>query len=207
MTQDRTDSSFQFSRPSLAQSEQESRPTYFVGVRPPALLAQQICLWQQRLGHVITEPHVTLKAPGRWEDGQIEECRLACQRMPRFQVRVGRVQTFGERVISLTVSGPGLNALHGSLVAAVGEAPGTFELSAYHPHLTLALSWRPMTGRPAGSSGLDWPLNWVSVLASAQTEFAALQDAPLEFEAREAVLYRKQRPGEPYHEADCWALE
>jgi 2'-5' RNA ligase len=207
MTQDMIDSSSPSSRPSPSQAEQDPRPTYFVGIRPPALLAQQIRLWQQQLGHVITEPHVTLKAPGTWEDRQIEECRLACQRMPRFRVRVRGVQTFGERVISLRVSGPGLNALHGSLVAAVGEAPGTFELASYHPHLTLALSWRPMQTSPGASSGLDWPLNWVSVLASAQTEFASLETAPLEFVVREAVLYRKQRPGEPYQEAACWELE
>ena len=81
-----------------------------------------------------------------------------------------------------------------ALTGAIGEAPGAFELSGYHPHLTLALSWRPLRG------------TWQAAQASALAEFADLEDTPLRFEVREVALFEKDAPGQPYRVAERWAL-
>ena len=173
--------------------------TLFVGLRPPPVLAERARSWQRSLGHEITAPHVTLKAPGRLSAPQILACREACRHAAPFQVRIGGVGSFGERVIFLRAEGPNLTALHCALVAAVGQEPGGFELDGYHPHLTLAVNWRPM--RPGLGHG------WAEVLASAEAEFADLEHAPLDFTAREVVLYRKDAPGQPYVEDRVWTLK
>lgn len=161
---------------------------------PPPELSARILAWQQALGHAITAPHVTLKAPGGLNAQQIPACREVCRRTPPFGMRLGGVQTFGGRVVHLAAIGEGLSALHAALVAAVGTPAGEFELDHYHPHLTLALSYRPIQ--------LPWP----DVLASAQTEFADLELAELVFQVQEAVLFRKDVPRQPYQEAERWAL-
>lgn len=169
-------------------------PTFFVGVLPPADLAGRVLAWQARLEHVVTAPHVTLKAPGQFSGARLAACERACARSPAFEVRLGGVQTFPDRVVYLSASGPGLHALHSGLVAATGQSAGPFELEGYHPHLTLALGWRPLAGA------------WADVLASAQAEFADLEGAPLRFTVSEAALFRKDRAGEPYRQVARWPL-
>lgn len=172
-----------------------SGPTFFLGVLPPPVLSARILAWQRALGHVITAPHVTLKAPGHLSAEQLLACREVCRRTPPFNLQLGSVQTFGGRVIYLSSEGSGLAALHAALVAAVGHPAGEFELDSYHPHLTLALSYRPI--QPP----------WPEVLASARSEFADLGRAPLTFQVRQATLFRKDTPGQPYRDAERWALD
>jgi len=169
-------------------------PAFFVGVLPPPKLSARILAWQRALDHLITAPHVTLKAPGGLNVQQTLACREVCRRTPPFDLRLGGVQTFGGRVIYLAASGEGLSALHAALVAAVGTPAGEFELDNYHPHLTLALSYRPV----------QYP--WSDVLASARIEFADLERAAVTSQVRDAALFRKNVPGQPYREAEHWAL-
>ncbi len=171
-----------------------SGPTFFVGALPPPVLSARILAWQHALGHAITAPHVTLKAPGRLNAEQILACREACRRTPPFGMQLGGVQTFGQRVIYLAASGEGLSALHAKLVAAVGHPVAEFELDGYHPHLTLALDHRPIR--------LPWP----EVVASARNEFDDLERAPVVFSVQDIILFRKDAPGQPYREAERWAL-
>ena len=170
-------------------------PAFFVGVLPPPELSARILAWQRALGHVITTPHVTLKAPGGLNAQQALACREVCRRTPPFDLWLGGVQTFGGRVIYLAASGKGLSALHAALVAAVGTPAGEFELDNYHPHLTLALGYRPVR----------YP--WPDVLASAYSEFADLERAAVTCQVRDAALFRKDVPGQPYLEAERWALD
>ncbi len=170
-------------------------PTFFVGTLPPPALSVRISDWQARLEHVITAPHVTLKAPGQYRAAPLTAFGQVCGRTSPFEVAIGGVRTFPDRVIYLEAVGAGLKALHTELVAATGPPPGAFELAGYQPHLTLALGWRPLR--------LDWP----EVLASAQEEFAALEAEPLRFTVREVVLFRKDRPGERYQEETRWKLK
>jgi len=169
-------------------------PTYFVGIVPPAALTERVLAWQARLEHVVTAPHVTLKAPGQFSGAQLTACEQACARTPAFEVQLGAVQTFPDRVVYLSASGAGLHALHAELVAAAGRSAGRFELEGYHPHLTLALGWRPLNAA------------WASALASAQDEFADLGRAPLRFTVTDAALFRKHRAGEPYRIVSRWPL-
>ena len=169
-------------------------PAFFVGVLPPPELSARILAWQRALDHLITAPHVTLKAPGKLNAQQTLACREVCRRTPPFDLRLGGVQTFGGRVIYLAASGEGLSALHAALVAAVGIPAGEFELDNYHPHLTLALSYRPVQH--------PWP----DVLASARIEFADLERAAVTGQVLDAALFRKDVPGQPYQEAEYWAL-
>ena len=170
-------------------------PAFFVGVLPPPELSARILAWQRALGHVITTPHVTLKAPGELNAQQALACREVCRRTPPFDLWLGGVQTFRGRVIYLAASGKGLSALHAALVAAVGTPAGEFELDNYHPHLTLALGYRPVR----------YP--WPDVLASAYSEFADLERAAVTCQVRDAALFRKDVPGQPYLEAARWALD
>ena len=170
-------------------------PAFFVGVLPPPELSARILAWQRALGHVITTPHITLKAPGGLNAQQALACREVCRRTPPFDLWLGGVQTFRGRVIYLAASGKGLSALHAALVAAVGTPAGEFELDNYHPHLTLALGYRPVR----------YP--WPDVLASAYSEFADLERAAVTCQVRDAALFRKDVPGQPYLEAARWALD
>ena len=169
-------------------------PTFFVGVVPPPALTERVLAWQARLEHVITAPHVTLKAPGQFSESQLAACERACARTPAFEVQLGAVQTFPDRVVYLSASGPGLHALHTELVTAAGLSAGPFELAGYHPHLTLALGWRALSG------------SWADALASAQAEFADLERVPLRFTVTEAALFQKDRAGEPYRTVSRWPL-
>ena len=165
---------------------------FFIGVEPPAELAEQVRHWQGGWGHSITAAHVTLRAPARLSPDQRRACQEAVQRAHPFTVELGGVQTFSERVIYLEASGAGLAALHAALVAAVDLPAGEFELECYHPHLTLA--YRPHTG------------SWPQLLASAETEFAGLAREPLRFQVRQAALFGKEEPGQPYTVDERWGL-
>lgn len=173
-------------------------PLCFVGLLPPPALADQIVTWQRRLEHDITVPHVTLKAPAHLSAEQLAACQRACRHRAPFEVTLGGVGTFDERVIYLTTRGEGLKPLHAALVAAIGEPVSRTELDGYHPHLTVALSRRPLNPGLLG--------NWAGVLGDARREFARLEHEPLRFTVSEAVLFSKERPGQPYSQPARWPL-
>jgi 2'-5' RNA ligase len=183
---------------------------YFVGAVPPDPLSAWISGWQLDLAHVVTSPHVTLKAPGHLNAAQLAACAEACRLTPAFEAVLGGVQTFGERVIFLEAAGAGLHTLHARLVAAVGESATSFELGGYHPHLTLAVSWRPFRvgGLESGHPG-DWDKlgDWARLLDHARASFEDLRSAPLPFCVTEAALFRKEAPGQVYREITRWKLE
>ncbi|MGY2893472.1 2'-5' RNA ligase family protein [Deinococcus sp. UYEF24] len=182
---------------------------YFIGALPPAPLSARIAGWQQALAHAITAPHVTLKAPGQLSAAQLDACAEACRRTPAFEMHLGGVQTFGDRVVSLEAVGAGLHALHARLVAAVGESATPFELTGYHPHLTLAVSWRPfrLGGLEEGVTVKGDPEAWPGLLEHARASFADLSSRPPTFPVTEAALFRKDVLGQPYQEVTRWSLE
>ncbi len=162
---------------------------------PPPALTDRVLAWQAHLGHIITAPHVTLLAPAalpepRWRDVAAQ----VAERQPPVEVEVGGAGGFGDRVIFLKIRAPGLRALHRDLVDTLGEVPGAFALEQYHPHLTLALGWRPLSG------------SWNAAVRSAEAEFGSLDTAPLMFKARALVLFGKAAPGQPYTERRRFAL-
>ena len=191
--------------------ERGSDVLYFVGAVPPAPLGTRIAGWQQALSHVVTAPHVTLKAPCHLSAAQLDACAEVCRYAPAFEVRLGGVQTFGERVVFLEAVGAGLHALHALLVTAVGESATPFELAGYHPHLTLAVGWRPFRlSGPEGGKGKPEkgdPEHWAELLEHVRTSFADLSSRPVLFDVTEAVLFRKDAPGQPYRELTRWTLE
>ncbi|WP_407538734.1 2'-5' RNA ligase family protein [Deinococcus radiomollis] len=182
---------------------------FFVGVVPPASLGDRVAAWQQALSHVVTPPHVTLKAPGHLSAAQLDACAEVCRATPAFRVQLGGVQTFGDRVIYLEAAGAGLHALHARLVVAVGESATPFELAGYHPHLTLAVGWRSfrLSGLEGSEPGKVDPERWAELLEHARASFADLSSRPVLFDVTEAVLFRKDAPGQPYRELTRWALE
>lgn len=114
---------------------------YFFGIVPSDDLAQKLRS-QFRYG---TEPHVTVKA----QSGLTEESRETWTKSVRralagfgsFEVALGDVGSFGNRVAFLSVNAPRIHVLHALLVEAV--APTQNEMLRYHetgpytPHLTV----------------------------------------------------------------------
>ena len=66
-------------------------PTFFVGALPPVALSRQVTAWQGRLNHVVTAPHITLKAPGRYSAEQLDGFRQVCGRTSPFEVLMAGV--------------------------------------------------------------------------------------------------------------------
>ena len=170
-------------------------PTFFIGIVPPPELTARVLSWQARLEHVVTAPHVTLLAPADLPEAQWQRvaAEVAARHAP-VAVKLGGPDFFGSRVIFLKVDAPGLQAVHTDLVQTLAQPPGEFALKNYHPHLTLALSWRPMN------------MSWDEAANSAHSEFGELDTVPLSFTARELVLFGKAQPGQPYTERARFAL-
>ena len=164
-------------------------PTFFIGITPPPEFAARVLAWQAKLEHVVTAPHVTLLAPAglpeeRWQS--VAE-QVAARHAPA-PVTLGGVDGFGDRVIFLRVDAPKLRFIHADLVATLGEAPGEFALENFHPHLTLALSWRRMN------------VDWEEAVSGAHSAFADLAAEPLTFTASALALFGKAEAGQPYTE-------
>ncbi|MFC4455553.1 2'-5' RNA ligase family protein [Deinococcus sonorensis] len=163
----------------------------FIGIEPPADLSAAIRAWQVQLHHDITAPHVTVKPPQGMSAEVAARCRAVCPQLPAFALRLHGVRTFDSRVIYLDAQGEGLHHLHWSLVEASGLPATSHERGGYTPHLTMVLSRRPMN------------VSWPEALASARAEFGSV-DRTYTVEA--AVLYVKDRPGQPYRVAERWPL-
>jgi len=163
--------------------------TFFLGITPPPELSARVLAWQAELEHVVTAPHVTLLAPAELplEHWKSVAGQVAARHAPVL-VKLGGPDFFGARVIFLRVDAPDLRAVHADLVHTLGETPGEFALENFHPHLTLALSWRSLN------------VGWAEAVRRAQATFAGLDAAPLMFEARQLVLFGKDGAGQPYTE-------
>ncbi|GAA4013950.1 2'-5' RNA ligase family protein [Deinococcus rubellus] len=170
-------------------------PTFFLGVTPPPDVAARVLAWQTELEHVTTAPHVTLLPPterpeARWQ----QVARQIAARHAPVPVKLGHPDFFGSRVIFLRVDAPGLETIHADLVHTLGEAPGEFALENFHPHLTLALSWRSLN------------VGWAEAVRSAKATFHDLEAEPLSFTASELVLFGKDETGQPYNERGRFGL-
>ena len=149
----------------------------------------RVVKFQAQLGHVMTPPHITLLSPSvRPETIWVKLARAVAARHHPTVVQLGGVGTFGSRVIFLTPDAPGLRPIHDDLVRTQGQAPGQFDLDHYHPHLSVVLSWRPLS------------VGWTEALKLARQEFGELDTAPVHFTASELVLFRKDAPGGIYTE-------
>ena len=157
----------------------------FLGLAAPPEFAREVQAWQRSLSHVITAPHITLKAPGGLTDdlAWLPQVQQACARFSPLVVTLSGVRTFGKRVIYLGVRGERLPDLHRALLAAVSPARRlAHEGEGYTPHLTIVLTDAPL-GVPFGEA-----------LELARRTFTA----PVSFTADSVRLYRKPIPGTPY---------
>ncbi|WP_027482857.1 2'-5' RNA ligase family protein [Deinococcus pimensis] len=158
---------------------------HFLGLVPPDGFTREVVAWQASLGHRITTPHVTVKAPDhltpdrRW----LPDVERACASHPPVEVTLTGVRTFGRRVVYLGVQGEGLRDLHLDLVGAVGAPLAPFEgRRAFTPHLTLVLSRAPLG------------VSFDEALARATETFTT----PVTFHATFVRLFRKPSPGGTY---------
>lgn len=158
----------------------------FLGLVPPPAFAAEVLAWQAALGHRITAPHVTVKAPPGLSDDLAWRPRAeaVCAAFPPFPVTLAGVRTFGKGVIYLAVDAPAARDLHVALVDALGGPdPAAFEgRDAFVPHLTLVLARAPLAV-PFGEA-----------LERARAAFAR----PVVFDATLVRLYRKPVPGGEY---------
>ena len=119
---------------------------YFVAIEPPPDQRSRIAAVMSRLGDDWPVPHITLKSPrGLTPDlAWLPAVRAAAARSRRLEVRIGPPATFDDRVLYLSVEGPGLAALHRALLrATISVRPDDAELlgeKPFVPHLTLAVT-------------------------------------------------------------------
>lgn len=170
-------------------------PTFFIGITPPPDFAARVLAWQTELKYVVTAPHVTLLAPAELPEARWRQVagQVAARHAPAT-VTLGGVNSFGTRVIFLRVDAPELRFVHADLVHTLGKAPGEFALAHFHPHLTLALSWRSLN------------VSWGEAVGHAQAAFAYLEATPLTFVASELVLFGKDEAGPLYTECGRFEL-
>lgn len=130
-------------------------------------------------------PHVTVKAPNNLDSDLAWQERVAalCALRPAFSVNVQGVDTFGDRVIFLSVQGEGVHRLHEALLEALGKAPhGAFEGASFAPHLSLVLGWKALH------------VSFHEALHSARATFA--QESS--FQAESVWQFVKFVPGQSY---------
>lgn len=158
----------------------------FLGLVPPEDFAARVTAWQRALGHHITAPHVTVKAPSGLADdlAWLPAAQNVCAAFPAFEVELSGVQTFDHRVIYLAVAGERVVDLHAALLQAVSPAVRAVHegRGAFTPHLTLVLAWEPL------AVGFD----------EAWGAACATFTRPFSFTAEFVRLFVKRRPGQPY---------
>jgi 2'-5' RNA ligase len=170
-------------------------PTFFLAVTPPEAFTARVVEFQTQIGHVMTPPHITLLAPSQRPEAEwVELAQTVAGRHHPAEIALGGVGTFGSRVIFLTPTAPSLQPIHDDLVRTQGGPPGEFDLKNYHPHLSIALSWRPLA------------VSWDEALTQAKRAFGELDGAPLHFTASELILFRKDVSGGIYTPQARFAL-
>lgn len=127
-----------------------SRPAYAYGVviLPPADLYRELLAIRDRhpLLRSLAPPHITVKSPFLYrQTGAIvvEQLEEICAAWEPFEIRLGGLGTFRDRVLYVKVHEDGdLSDLHWDLLEGLEGYVETlqerFEGSGYTPHLTLA---------------------------------------------------------------------
>lgn len=121
--------------------------SYYLGLEVPPGPRRRLEQTMRHLGDHFPLPHVTIIAPPRLGSdlGWLEPVRAVVAAFPRFTVSLGAAQTFGDRVLYLTVRSAPLAQLHRDLLAVVGPAAehdGRTEDPSYTAHLTLVVARR-----------------------------------------------------------------
>jgi len=114
---------------------------YLIGVVPPAEIGARLRA-EFRYG---TEPHVTVKAQSGLTDERINDLTssitLALEALGSFEVELGPMSTFGDRVAYISIQSPRIHDLHQLLLDLVNPAHQErlryHELGPYTPHLTI----------------------------------------------------------------------
>jgi 2'-5' RNA ligase len=112
---------------------------YFVGVPVPDGLGQKIIAFRKMFPEaprLNTEPHITLIPPIAIEsENQIplEKIRAVAGAFKPFDVRIGNVGIFANRVVYLEADSAELSRLHSRLAEALGYT----DRNPYKPHITL----------------------------------------------------------------------
>lgn len=124
---------------------------YFIGIVPPVECRKRIRHFRERwhsARHVVTEPHITVKAQGGLTE-DLAWVRHVCSAIDPFAVTLEEPRGFGETVVYLNVYAPGLMTVHKRLVETMSLSVETlqhyFEGDLYVPHLTLGQSAWGMT--------------------------------------------------------------
>lgn len=116
---------------------------YFLGLQPPAFLADSVLRFREKWGVEGVEPHITVKAPcglGNFETW-LETVQQVCQTQPGFSVSVEGVESFSSTAVYLRVKSPNLISFHQRLIRALGISEADqrlcFEGVRYIPHLSI----------------------------------------------------------------------
>jgi 2'-5' RNA ligase len=116
---------------------------YFLGIEPPASLADSVHQFQRERAAEALAPHITVKAPcGLSSDAAwLPTVKKVCQHFAAFQVQIDGIGSFGNSVLFLRVLSPGLINLHNYLIDELGTSSADqnacYEGNQYSPHLTL----------------------------------------------------------------------
>ena len=132
-------------------SEERAEAASFLGVVPPASVAEEIVALQRAAGvEASVLPHVTVKAQPGLSDGNAwrPSVAAAVQRFEPFDLEVGGVRWFGHGIVYLATTGR-IDELHRRVLdaveAVVDEGRFEYEGDDYVPHLTLAAEFAGAT--------------------------------------------------------------
>lgn len=117
---------------------------FFIGIVPPEEINTKIAKFQKQFfSKEIVEPHVTVKTQsGLTEDKLwLNKVQNYLREQNKFNVKIGDIQWFKDKVLFLSIQANGLHKIHHDLIEIINPPleirKEYYEDQKYTPHLTL----------------------------------------------------------------------
>lgn len=109
---------------------------YFIGISIPKTYKTKIELLRARYKFFTTEPHITIVPPPALPDEEhfIKDVIEICKKTKPFNIKLGNISQFGNRVLYVSVKSPELINLYNNIYDKLNLEK---EKRGYTPHLTI----------------------------------------------------------------------
>lgn len=110
---------------------------YFIGAPIPRIYKNKIEMLRAEYRFFTTEPHITLVPPPALPEDDIFIKKLiqVCKKTKAFDIKLSKLDQFGNKVLYVSVDSPSLIKLHENIYESLGLK---MERRKYVPHLTIA---------------------------------------------------------------------